>query len=218
MAEATFYLVRSGCAWRMLPRHFTPWQTVHSQLTRWQKDGTLKRLHDAVREHTREKAGRDREPSAAVIDQQTARTTGAGGPGPGFDAGRKSFGRKRHLLVDASGLILLAPIHTASLHDTVGARQMIETTPPTASPRLDLVWADGAYTGPFAQWLDQAKGWRVEIPFHRQGQAWRYGLEEKPKGFQVIPRRWVVERTFAWLSRCGRWPATMNTCQKRASR
>jgi putative transposase len=106
--------------------------------------------------------------------------------------------------VDASGLILLAHIHTASLHDTVGSRQMIETTLPTALPRLDLVWADGAYTGPFAQWLDQAKGWRVEIPFHRRRQAWRYGLEEKPKGFQVIPCRWVVERTIAWLSRSRR--------------
>ncbi|WP_222185222.1 transposase, partial [Geminicoccus harenae] len=83
MAEAIFYLVRSGCAWRMLPRHFPPWPTVHSQLTRWRKDGTLRRMHDRLREHTREKEGRDREPSAAVIDSQTARTTGAGGPDRG---------------------------------------------------------------------------------------------------------------------------------------
>lgn len=204
MAEAIFYLVRSGCAWRMLPRHFPPWQTVHSQLHRWRRDGTLKRLHDALREHAREREGRQREPSAAVIDSQTARTTGAGGPGRGFDAGKKTFGRKRHLLVDASGLVLLAHIHAASLHDTVGARQMVEMTSPTALPRLELVWADGAYTGPFATWLSEARGWRVEVPFHRKRQAWRYGLEERPKGFQVIPRRWVVERTIAWLSRSRR--------------
>jgi transposase len=204
MAEAIFYLVRSGCAWRMLPRHFPPWQTIHSQLTRWRKDGTLKRLHDRLREHAREKAGRSREASAAVIDSQTTRATGAGGPERGFDAGKKTFGRKRHLLVDASGLVLLAHIHAASLHDTAGARQMVEMTSSTALPHLELVWADGAYTGPFAKWLDQARGWRVEVPFHRQRQAWRYGLEDKPKGFQVIPRRWVVERTFAWLSRSRR--------------
>jgi putative transposase len=204
MAEAIFYLVRSGCAWRMLPRHFPPWQTVHSQLQRWRRDGTLKRLHDQLREHAREKEGRQPEPSAAVIDSQTARTTGAGGTNRGFDAGKRTFGRKRHILVDASGLILLAHIHAASLHDTAGARQMVEATPTTALPRLELVWADGAYTGAFATWLRQERGWRVEVPFHRQRQAWRYGLEEKPQGFQVIPRRWVVERTFAWLSRSRR--------------
>ncbi len=179
-------------------------QTVHAQLTRWRRDGTLKRLHDALREHTREKAGREHEPSAAVIDLQTTRATGVGGPGRGFDAGKKTFGRKRHLVVDVSGLILLAHIHTASPHDTVGARQMVEAAPTTVLPRLELVWADGAYTGPFATWLNQARRWRVEVPFHRQRQAWCYGLEEKPKGFQVLPRRWVVERAFAWLSRSRR--------------
>jgi putative transposase len=173
MAEAIFSLVRSGCAWRMLPRHFPPWQTVHSQLTRWRRDGTLKRLHDALREHAREAAGREREPSAAIIDSQTARATGAGGPGRGFDAGKKTFGRKRHLLVYVSGLILLAHIHAASFHDTVGARQMVEATPTAVLPWLGLVWADGAYTGSFATWMRQVRGWRVEVSFHRQRQAWR---------------------------------------------
>ena len=204
MAEAIFYLVRSGCAWRMLPRHFPPWQTVHSQLHRWRRDGTLKRMHDALRDRARQKAGRDREPSAAVIDSQTSRATGAGGPGRGFDAGKKTFGRKRHLLVDVSGLVLLAHVHAASIHDTAGARQMVEAAPPGDLPRLEQVWADGAYTGSFAAWLGEARGWRIEVPFHRQRQAWRYGLEERPKGFHVIPRRRVVERTFAWLSRSRR--------------
>jgi putative transposase len=189
--------------------------TVHSQLTRWRKDGTLRRMHDRLREQAREKDGRDREPFAAVIDSQTARTTGAGGPDRGFDAAKKTFGRKRHILVDASGLILLAHIHAASLHDTVGARQMIEAAPMAALPRLELVWADGAYTGPFATWRGKARNWRMEVPFHRQRQAWRYGLEERPAGFHVLPRRWIVERTFAWLSRsrrlardCERLPET----------
>jgi putative transposase len=173
MAEAIFYLVRSGCAWRMLPRHFPPWPTVHAQLTRWRKDGTLRCMHDRLRAHAREKDGRDREPSAAVLDSQTARATGTGGPDRGFDAAKKTFGRKRHILVDVSGLILLAHIHAASLHDTVGARQMVELAPMAALPRLELVWADSAYTGPFATWLEKERGWRMEVPFHRQRQAWR---------------------------------------------
>ncbi|WP_223861761.1 transposase [Geminicoccus harenae] len=90
------------------------------------------------------------------------------------------------------------------MHDTVGARQMIEAAPMAALPRLELVWADGACTGPFAKWLEKERSWRMEVPFHRQRQAWRYGLEERPAGFHVLPRRWVVERTFAWLSRSRR--------------
>lgn len=204
MAEAIFHLVRSGCAWRMLPRHFPPWPTVHSQLTRWRRDGTLLRMHERLRGLAREAEKRSVEPTAAVVDAQTARATGAGGAERGFDAGKKAFGRKRHILVDAAGLVLLAHVTAASLHDTVGARRMVEAVPASALPRLELVWADGAYAGPFARWLAERRGWRVEVPFHRQRQAWRYGLEEKPTGFQVIPRRWVVERTFAWLSRSRR--------------
>ena len=124
-----------------------------------------------------------------MVDSQTARTTGTGGPDRGFDAAKKTFGRKRHILVDASGLILLAYIHAASLHDTVGARQMVELAPTVALPRLELIWADGAYAKPFATWLANECCWCMEIPFHRQRQAWRYGLEERPAGFQVLPRR-----------------------------
>jgi hypothetical protein len=163
--------------------------TVHSQLTRWRKDGTLQRMHDRLREHAREKEGRDREPSAAIVDSQTARAAGTGGPDRGFDAAKKTFGRKRHILVDVSGLILLTHIHAASLHDTVGARQMVKAAPMAALPRLELVWADGAYTGPFATWLEKERGWHMEVPFHRQRQAWRYGLEERPADFNVLPRR-----------------------------
>jgi len=99
MAEAIFYLVRSDYAWRMLPGHFPPWQPIY-QLHRWRRDSTLKRIQDALRERARQKAGRDREPSAAVLHSQTLRATGAGGLNRGFDAGKKTFGRKRHLLVD----------------------------------------------------------------------------------------------------------------------
>ena len=178
MADAIVHLVRSGCSWRMLPPHFPPWPTVHCQLARWHRDGTLKRMHDRLRELAREHEGRQAEPTAAVIDAQPARATGAGGAERGFDAGKKVWGRKRHILGDAA--------------------------PPTVLPRLELIWADGADTGPFAARLAERRGWRVDVPFHRKRQAWRYGLEQKPNGFNVIPRRWVVERTFAWLSRSRR--------------
>ena len=176
MAEAIFYLVRSGCAWRMLPRHFPPWPTVPSELTRWRPDGTLRRMHDRLRERARKKAGRDQEPFAAMVDAQTARATGAGGPERGFDAGKKAFGRKRHLLVDASGLILLAHIHSASLHDTVGARKMIEAMPTAALPRLELVWADGAYRP--IRTVAEAGAWlacRDPVPSSAAGVALRSG-------------------------------------------
>ncbi|MBX9933697.1 MAG: IS5 family transposase [Methylobacterium sp.] len=204
MAEAIFYLLRSGCSWRMLPRHFPPWNTVHSQLLRWRDDGTLQRLHTALRDMTRTAAGRAEEPTAAIVDSQTARAAGCGGTERGYDGGKKTTGRKRHILVDTAGLLLLAHVHAANVHDTVGAREMVEAASPSALPRLDLVWADRAYVGPFSKWLKEKRGWRVEIPFHAARQVWRYGLEEKPKGFQVIPRRWVVERTFAWMSRSRR--------------
>jgi putative transposase len=194
MAEAILYLVRSGCAWRMLPTPFPPWQTVFAHFRRWRLDGTLRRAHDRLRALARAAEGRNARPSAAIIDSQTMRATGVGGPARGYDAAKRTFGRKRHILVDAAGLVLLAHVHAADLHDRLGAQLLIERAADDELPRLELVWADGAYAATFARWLEAERGWRVEVLKHRDRHLWRHGLEDKPRGFQVIPRRWVVER------------------------
>ncbi len=199
-----FYLLRSGCAWRMLPREYPPWQTVYYHFRRWRRSGALRRAHDRLREEVREAEGRSRDPSGAVLDSQVVKTTGVGGLGRGYDGAKRLAGRKRHLLVDTGGLVLGAHVHAASLHDRDGSRGLLTEELKEDLPRLQLLWADGAYTRSFREWAEQERGWRVEVPRHRDRQLWRYGLEEKPRGFVVLPRRWVVERTFAWLGQARR--------------
>ena len=147
MVEAVFYLVRSGCAWRMLPSSFPPRPTVFGYFRRWRLEGTRRRMHDRLRALAREAEGRHAEPSAAIIDSQTVRATGVGGPARGYDAAKRTAGRKRHILVDAAGLILLAHVHAADLHDRLGAKALIAQASAGAFHRLELVWADGAYAG-----------------------------------------------------------------------
>jgi putative transposase len=108
------------------------------------------------------------------------------------------------VLVDTGGLVLGARVHAASVHDRDGGRRLLDEALAEKLPRLAVVWADAAYTGRFRSWAHDERGWRVEIPSHPDRQLWRYGLEEKPSGFQVLPRRWVVERTFAWLGQARR--------------
>src|SRR5215213_3479654 len=198
-------LLRSGCAWRMLPREFPPWQTVYYHFWKWRRDGRLRRrAHDRLREALREAEGREADPSAAVIDSQAVKGAGVGGPERGYDGAKRLSGRKRHLLVDTGRLVLGASVHAASLHDRDGAQGLLTYELKEELPQLELLWADGAYTRGFSEWAQKERGWRVEVPHHRDRQLWRYGLEEKPHGFLVLPRRWVVERTFAWLGQARR--------------
>jgi putative transposase len=206
VADAVFYLLRSGCAWRMLPREYPPWQTVYCHFRKWRLDGRLRQAHDRLRAAVREAEGRARDPSGAVIDSQPVRSTRVGGPERGYDGAKRLAGRKRHLLVDTGGLVLGAHVHAASLHDRDGGQRLLTDKLKEEMPRLALVWADAAYTGWFREWVGEERGWSVEVPRHPDRQLWRYGLKEKPCGFQGLSRRWAVERTFAWLGQA-RWLA-----------
>ena len=172
---------------------------------RWHVSGALVRAHAALRASVRQAEGRAPEPSAAVLDRQSATTTGVGGPERGYAGAKRLKGRKRHLLVDTTGLVRLAYVPAADLSDREGARRLVARVEPAVLPRLARVWADQGYRGPFAHWLQVTRGWTLQGVQHPERRLWCYGLEEKPRYyFRVLPRRWVVERTVAWLGQSRR--------------
>jgi putative transposase len=187
-----FYELRSGCAWRMLPHDLPPRQTVYHYFRQWQGDGTWERMNEALRTQLREADGRQAEPSAAIIDSQSVKTTNVKGI-RGYDAGKKVKGRKRHILVDTMGLLLIVLVHAANIQDRDGAKLVFNKAKQYFS-RLRLIWADGGYAGKLIAWVLNNHNWVLEI----------VKRSDDVKGFQVLPRRWVVERTFAWLSFCRR--------------
>lgn len=191
IVDAILYVLRTGAAWRHLPREFPPWGTVHRWFLRLSRTGLFERLAHALAKVDRQRAGRAASPTAAVIDAQTARSGGVGVAGErGFDAARRMVGRKRHLLTDTDGRVLVATISLADLHDSHGGVALLRASR-HPWPGLARCFADRAYTGPR---VGTATDIAVEIVGALPGQ----------KGFAVQPRRWVIERTFGWLSRCRR--------------
>jgi putative transposase len=183
------YLLRAGCAWRLLPHDLPPWQTVYYYFRRWQRDGTWDTLHQVLHAGLRAAEGRHEEPSAAILDSQSVKTTSRGGV-HGYDAGKKVNGRKRHLLVDTLGLVLAIVVTAANVQDRDGAKLVLAKAQALGS-RLQVVWADGAYGGELIAWVLRCCGWVLQTILRPVG----------VKGFVLLPKRWVVERTFAWLAR-----------------
>lgn len=196
IVDAIFYVVDNGIKWRALPGDFPPYSTVFNYFSAWEKTGATTGVLDALRDRVRIAAGRDPEPTAAVIDSASVRgaaTVGAGSRG--YDAGKKVNGRKRHIVVDTLGLLLAVVVTSAGVQDRDGAKPVLEQLAASCS-RVSLVWADGGYAGKLVAWAAETLGLALSI----------VKRSELP-GFQVLPRRWVVERTLAWIAshrRCAR--------------
>lgn len=189
--DAVFYVVRNGIEWRAMPADFPPWEAVYAFFQRWSQRGLPQQLVDRLRHRLRVRARRDAQPSAAVVDSQSvkaAETVGAGSRG--FDSGKKINGRKRHIAVDVEGFLLAVVVTAANIGDRMGAKLLVIALLNICT-RLKLIWADSGYDGaPLTGWIRSVAGATLQVIKRTEQHT-----------FRVVPRRWVVERSFGWLLR-----------------
>ena len=205
LLNAMFYVTKTGCGWEWLPCEYPKYKTVYHYFREWRLSGLWQAIHTVLREMVRQALGRNSQPTAAIIDSQSVKTTYVGGPERGFDGGKKVNGRKRHLIVDTQGLILALKVHAADISDRDGA-PLVLTGMPERFAGIRKLWTDSGYNGRFRTWAaEHLADWDVEIVKH-----WWTGIKGVwvgpgqepptiPSGFHVLPKRWIVERTFAWL-------------------
>jgi putative transposase len=186
--NAIFYLLKTGCQWRMLPKDFAPYNTVYYYYRRWKNNGIIEEIHECVRNIIRVNTGRNESPSAACIDSRSVKTTRSGGVCRGVDGGKKIKGRKQHIITDTMGLLLVVLVHAANTHDSQAAKIVIDKLTGRFN-RLTKIFADGGYRGELIEYVKRMYGWVIEIVLRT----------DKEKKFEVLPKRWVVERTFSWF-------------------
>lgn len=188
IVNGVLYLVCTGCQWRFVPVNYGKWQTVYYYFARWQKSGVWFRIHETLRARVRRKKGRHKHPSAGALDSQSVKTT-AVPSSRGFDAAKKIQGRKRHLLVDTLGLVMAVCVTTACVQDRDGLRRLLRLFG-IHRKKLRKVWVDGGYRGAVIDWVKARFRYSLEVVLRT----------DDGKGFLVLPKRWIVERTFAWLN------------------
>jgi putative transposase len=183
--NAIFYITKTGCQWRLLPLDFPPWQTVYYYFRNWKRIGLIDEVHDALVEKSRKDAGKKTTPSAGIIDSQSVKTTSVAGESRGYDAGKKTKGRKRHIMVDTMGLLLCVVVHSADIQDRDGAKLVMEKLRYNLS-KIVKVFADGGYAGKLVEYVKDTFSWVLEI------------VKKEGNEFQVLPKRWIVERTISF--------------------